>query len=149
HEEPWDAGVSRELGMEGRRQDVALPDEHGRAIVLRQDLHTRPQVDEARGPDEDRGERTSGKARLERRFERVDLPPVGVSLDRRVEEAEARLGGRADLAREEDRAGAGTEERAALLREALERGEPRLVAEEAEERRALAARDHEARQLFQ
>src|SRR5262249_13420243 len=113
-EEPRDAGVSRELGMEGRRQHVAVADEHGRAGGAGEDLGAGPELDEPRGPDEDRGERASGQARLERRLERVDLPPVRVSLHDRVEEAEARLGGRSDLAREEDRSGAGAEERAPL-----------------------------------
>src|SRR6185503_5996682 len=80
---------------------------------------------------------------LDRTRERVDLAPVGVALDGGVEQAErGRLP--AGVARQEDRAGAGAEQRKRAG--AVPRAQRLPEVEEREQvlqRRGLAARQHE------
>src|SRR5215218_6237342 len=52
-QEPFvDAGVVRQLGMERRDEDPALPGEHWMPLVLGEDLHVRPRRLDPRRADE-------------------------------------------------------------------------------------------------
>jgi hypothetical protein len=82
-------------------------------------------------------------------FERVDLPPVRVALDHDVEQPEGRLGRRHDFAREQDRAGARPEQRAAAGVIPSEAVEPRLVPHQVEQRGALSAGKDETGEVAQ
>src|SRR6266567_9082650 len=108
------AQVARELRVEAGCPDHCLPAEYGSILVGREhvDLGSDPLDD--RRADEHPRERTTGDAvDLERRLERVDLPPVPVAPDRDVEQTERSLIGPpvAHLTGEHDEARAGRQGR--------------------------------------
>src|SRR5262245_30664708 len=102
--------------MKGRREDPALAHEDGFAVPARQDLDFLAGAADPRRPDEHA--RVVG---LEDRLERVDLTPERISLDVDVDEPPRRLIGIRDPLREEDRAGARAEHRAAARHKAPDR----------------------------
>ncbi len=141
-----DALRARELGMKGGGEHAALAHEHGIAAVPREHLDPRTEVAEARRADEGGGHLVLEAGHGEPCLERVDLAAVGVSLRGGVEQAEAGPGRSADLAAEEDGAGAGAEQRPPRGVEPPQGLRPGLVRHQAEQRRALPAREHEAAQ---
>src|SRR5262245_51238503 len=118
--------------MEGGRQHAALLDEHGLAAMAAQDLDGRAERAESRSADEEGSETAAERRGVDAGLEGLGLAAPGVSLDRDVEEAQARLRGR-HLAGQQDRASTGAEERAAARVESAERLEPGLVAHEVEQ----------------
>ena len=104
-----DAGVGRELGMKGGGEQVAFFDQNGRAIAGSEDLNVGTDPGDARRADEDHLERTAGKGGRGRENGGVDLPTIGVALDRDVEGAEGSLSWVLDVLRKQDAAGAGSE----------------------------------------
>src|SRR4051812_14835161 len=85
-EELVNARVVRELGMEGSEQEAPLPEEHGLAVELGQDLHAVSDLLDARRADEHAPQRAAFE--LEVGLEARDLAPVGVALDLGVDEPE-------------------------------------------------------------
>ena len=128
-----DAKVVRELGVEGADEEPSLPEQHGLAVQLGEDLDGGTGLVDARRPDEDPAKGLGVAGELQVGLEARDLPPVGVPPDGDVHEAEV-------LPVEEDHPGAGPEYRplepAESLLEAVDPHEPG-------DRGRLAAGDHE------
>src|ERR671936_1791656 len=128
------ARVVRQLRVERRDEEAALPREHRIAAVLGEHLDLRPRVEHARRADEDPAERLVLAREVQVGLEARDLTPVGVPRHLEVDEVEVvPVEHDHPRARAEDRSG----ERAERLVEPVE-------AHEAHERRRLAARDDEA-----
>src|SRR5438477_7566543 len=69
------ARVVRQLRMERRDEEAALPREHGVAVVCRKNLHVGPRLEHAWRPDEDAAERRRLAGELEVGLEARRLPP--------------------------------------------------------------------------
>jgi len=128
-----DPGIVRQLGVERGDEDPPVAQEHRLAAELGQNLHVGSDVAHAGRADEDSPERTLLPVELEVRLEARDLPAVRVPVDLEVGQPEVR-------SVEQDHPCAGTEDR-------RPEGADRLVepveGREAQDRRRLAARDHE------
>src|SRR5215203_4177343 len=133
-EELVDAGVVGELGVEGSDQEASLPEKHGFAVELGEDLDVAARLVDSRGPDEDAAQRRLVAAELEIGLEAGDLTAVGVARDLGVDQAEV-------LSVEDDQARAGAEDR---LLEAPDRVLEAVEAHQAHEGGRLAARHDEA-----
>src|SRR5262245_61113293 len=130
------AWILGELGMEGGGEHARALQQHGFVAEACHDARARADGDEARRADE---EGRKGLAlEVERPCEGVELGPVGVAFDARIEELER--GWLAGAPRQEDRAGTGAEERE--LARAVPRADRLPELEELEqtiERRRFAA----------
>src|SRR6187402_356932 len=128
-----DPGVVGQLGMERGDEHAPVAQQDRLPVELREHLDTRTDVADARCADEDATEGPLVAGEREVRLEARDLAPVRVPIDDEVGEAEM-------VAIDEDHSRARAEDRrrepADRLVEAVERGE-------LEDRRRLAARDHE------
>ena len=129
-----DPGIVRQLGVECGDEHCAVPEQHRLAVELREHLDARPGVAHARCADEHAAEGPVLGLELEVGLEARDLAAVGVAVDVDVGQPEV-------VAIDEDHPRAGTEdrpvERPDRLVQAVER-------REAQDRRRLAARDHQA-----
>jgi len=105
-----DAAVVGELGMKGGGQQAPGTDEDGIVTAAGKDLDGRAEAADARRADEDHLHRAAGEGGFGIEDHRVILAAVGVALDVDVEYAEAALRGVGHVPREEDAAGAGTED---------------------------------------
>src|SRR5256714_2626139 len=128
------ARVVRQLGVERRHEEAALPREDGVTVVLGEHLDSRAGVENPGRPDEDAAQRLLVIRKAKVGFEARDLPAVGVSLDLDVEEGEV-------VPVEHDHPRTRAEDRAAERTQRLV--EP-VQAHQAHERRRLAAGYYEA-----
>jgi len=127
-----DPEVRSELGVERRYRDVGLADEDRFAECGRENFDARTHLGDARGADEDEGQR----AIIGSRLEAVELAAVGVARDGDLDEAQAALNWRGHTARGEDEARANTEYGPPRPRESQE---GRLETEALDEREVHAA----------
>jgi hypothetical protein len=120
-EELVDAGVIRQLGMEGRDEKPSLAEEHRVAVQRREHLDLRPCFGHPRRADEHPAQHRLALHELEIGFEARHLPSVCVSLDSEVDEIEV-------VAVEQDHSRTGSEDRAFETAdgflEAIERKQP-------------------------
>ena len=91
-----DAGIARELGMEGGGQQVALAHQDREVPITGQylDVATKARFDEPRSADED-GREGNGlgatfESELDSARERIHLRAVGIALELGVEQSEPR-----------------------------------------------------------
>ncbi len=87
-----DAGLSRQLRMEGKHQQIVLPGRHYLPVVFGQDLHLGPHFGDDGGADED----AAGGAALQALesqvgFEALHLATEGVAAYRDIHHAQAGL----------------------------------------------------------
>ncbi|MEA2459840.1 MAG: hypothetical protein QOH90_17 [Actinomycetota bacterium] len=103
-----DPAVAGHLGVEARRKYVPLSHQDRSPLDRREYLDAVTQFRNNWGPDEDRAEGFVEARDLEVGLERIDLTPVSVAYDGRVESTYAMRGGLAalDLVREQDHSGA-------------------------------------------
>ncbi len=142
-EELVDAGVGGEFGVEGGGEEMALADENGGGIAGGEDLDGGAGFGDAGGADEDHFKRRAGQGSGGEEDGGVDLAAVGVALDGDVEDAERGLGRVADVAREQDDAGAGAEG-GGLADKGVEDVEEAVALQVAQEGGGLAAGEDEA-----
>ncbi len=95
-----DARVAGQLRVERGYEKPALPEQHRRAVVARQNLHLRACVGDPGGADEHTPKRLGLARKREVGLEARDLAAVAVPLDVDVDETEMR-------AVEQDHSGAG------------------------------------------
>ena len=141
-----EARLAGQLGMERGGDDVALPDGDDASVVQpREHVDAGPDALDDRCADEDAVDRRVAEDRHRQvRLEGVQLAPEGVALDRDVEQRQDRLVAVGDLAREQDHAGAGAEDRRARRRQVEDRLAQAPAVDELAHRRALAAGQDEA-----
>src|SRR3954464_712839 len=150
-EEPVHAGVPGDLGVERRREQVALPHRDdptrgGPGLDLGEHAHLRPDVLDPGRPDEHRTHRLAvDTLEGEVLLEALDLAAERVAADRHVDPAERLLPGDGiqDAFRQEDHPGAGPVRRHALLDPVEDRLPQVEGAGELVDRGRLAARDHQ------
>src|SRR5689334_849356 len=126
--------VVGQLGVERRDQHAAVAQQHRLAVERSQHLHFRAGLRDARRADEDTAQRLVLARELEIGLEARDLPAVRVPCDLEVGDAEV-------VAVEQDHPGAGAEQRP---RELADRVLEPVEADEAHDRRRLAARDDQS-----
>src|SRR3990172_9387623 len=105
--EPW---LPHQLRMEGCHDKAPLLQDDGRAFVAREDPDLGPDVAHDRRPDEHPAHEVVDALDVQVGLERVDLPAVGVALDRYVHEGKQRLETDHSLGHD-DHPGAGAEHR--------------------------------------
>ena len=139
-DEPMEARLAGELGVERGGDDVALPDGHDPAVVepgQDVDLGAGPLDD--RGADEDAMDRRAAEDRdVELRLERVELAPERIALDGHVEERQDRRLAAGDLGGQHDHPGTRPEDRRAALGQVEDRVVQAPALDELAHRRALA-----------
>ena len=140
-----DGGVARQLGMERAGEDGALPDQDGLVLEPGEHAHAGTHAPDAGRADEHRrkGSRARVEPSLHAGLERFALPAVAVALHRHVDQRERGLARVEDVVGEQDQAGAGPVDGTAGRVEGAEGGRE-AVPHQDEERRAFAARDHQA-----
>src|SRR5215213_1849689 len=134
-----DARIFGQLGVERCHEEATLAQQDGLAVVFRQYLDLGPALADTRCADEDAAERLVLPLELEIRLEAGHLPPIGVTVDLEIHQAQMR-------AIEHDHPRAGAEDRSC---EALHRLVEAVEPHQPHERRRLAARDDEAVQALQ
>src|SRR6188508_1490469 len=128
-----DPGVVRQLGMECGDEHAPVPEQDGLPVELCEHLDLRADVADARGADEDAAEGPLLALQHEVGLEARHLPPVRVPVDDEVGQPEV-------VAVEEDHPRARAEDR---RREPADRLVETVERCELQDRRRLAARDHE------
>jgi hypothetical protein len=121
--------------VERAGEDPALADQHRPAVDAREHLHLGPRTPQLRRADEHAAQLRQRLA-LGEGGEGIDLRAVGVAHRHHVEQAEARHRVVLHLARQQDRPGAGAEDRPARLGEGPDRLVEALARQALRERRA-------------
>jgi len=109
--------------MKGSSHDRALPHQHRRTIALGQYLNARAGGDDARSANENHLQRSAGQRGLRGQDGGVDLAAVGIALDDCIQHSQGALRWIENLARQQNRSGAGAEDRlaAAVLLQSLKK----------------------------
>src|ERR1700679_3528773 len=108
--ELMDPPVGGQLGVKGGGHHRALKHQHGKAIAAGKDCDAGTGFKDAGGAYEDHLKRAAGQFGFSAEDGGVDLPAVGIALDGGIEQAQGTLGGIENLARQQNGAGAGTED---------------------------------------
>src|SRR5258708_10280573 len=148
-----DAGIRAQLGMKGGYQVAALLDPNRIALINSPHAGVRTDVADNRRANDDgleiAGVRPLREIRLGRKLSHaaIDLAAVPVALDRQIHEPETLLGRVRDIRRQENCAGAGSEDgpSAAKLDKRLDHA---FSVQQLEHGRALATGNDEAVQIF-
>src|SRR5439155_14873486 len=127
--------------MKGGHEYGALPGHDALILMPGQGRDGGPEPADPRGPDEDHLERRAAVPQLgrARALEGLLLAAVGVALDGDIDESQRELRGTLDLARQQDQAGAGAEDRLARRVELLQRWHELPRVEQLEQGGALPA----------
>ena len=134
--------------MEGRSEEASLPDEDRVVIEAGEDLDLGTDLHDPRRADEDAAQRALVACEIEVCLEAAHLAPIAVAAHGDVERTQERLVGHAvdGVAREQDHPCARAEDR---LREAGDGVVEPVEADQAPDRRRLAAGDDEAVEPFE
>lgn len=105
------ASVWGKLGMKGRGHDVALADQGRVPLAEGESLDLWPDLHNTRRANKNHLQRSAGERSFARFNTGIDLAAIGIALDDCVEHSQAALRRIADLAGQQDTAGAGSEDR--------------------------------------
>ena len=144
--------IRGQLGVKSQGQQMILPNgDHCPVREPADDLDPVADLGDPRSPDEDRGERllTGYPFQLEGRLEAVDLPAKGVARHRDIHQAQARLIGCLDAARQHDHARAGTQDGATGSGQLADRFDQVVLDQQLSDGGALANRNDQAVEALQ
>jgi hypothetical protein len=152
--------IPRQFGMKRARPASSLSDQYRLSIDARQDFDGRSQPTQSGRPDEDAfhprplcTSRAGRKLVLVRnihgRDERIELCAIRVSLGFEVEQTQGWHGMVPRGSRHDDRPGASSEDCATPLRELLDRLHELEASEPLRDRRTLAPRQNQRREVFE
>ena len=105
------APVIAQLGMKRGSHDISLANEGGKAIAPGQNVHAGADFENSRSTDKHHLQRTARERGFAGENAGVNLAAEGIALNNRVEDAQASLGGIADLTRKQDGSGACAKDR--------------------------------------
>ncbi len=136
--------------MESGGHYVSLPNQGGEAFAPCEHLYSRPGLNDARRSNEYHFKRAARKRCFRGDYGRINLAAIGVALHCCIQHTQAALNRIANIARKENRSGAGSEDRV-LLTVLFERIKEVPLLEELQHRGGFAARQDkrvEARELL-